>query len=278
MMDGEALSNDDLDVSVSDDELVVRATIDRPEKRNALNDAVMFGLIDVLEAADESPARVVVIRGAEGTFCSGGDLTGFPIGQGVVAYRENFGSLATLIDAMQSTSALTIAAVEGYCLAGGLGVASACEFVLASEDATFGTPEVDVGLFPAQAMAPITRAASEKAALKLLFTGEKIGAEAAREMGLVTDLSSPDSFDDDLDTLVDTLAANSPALIADRQGGLLRAAGHGVFLGAVLPQGDSHPDRDERGHRGGHQRLPDRQRAGMAGAVTWRSSTHSRNR
>lgn len=208
------LGNEDLGVSVSEDELVVRATIDRPEKRNALNDNVILGLAEVLEAADEGPARVVVIRGAEGTFCSGGDLTGFPIGQGVMAYRENFGALAALIDIMQDTDALTVAAVEGYCLAGGLGLASACEFVLATEDATFGTPEVDVGLFPAQAMAPISRAGSEKAVLKLLFTGDRIDAAEAHRIGLTTDLVDPDEFDAELDEFVDTLANNSPALIA----------------------------------------------------------------
>jgi enoyl-CoA hydratase/carnithine racemase len=167
----EELSNDDLAVTVSDDGLVVRATIDRPDQRNALGKNVMQGLHDVLDAADEGEQRVVVIRGAGGTFCSGGDMKEFPIGQGTQAYRENFGGLAGLIKKMHATDALTVAAVEGYCLAGGLGLASACEFVIASETAEFGTPEVEVGLFPAQAMAPIARAGSEKAVLDLLFTG-----------------------------------------------------------------------------------------------------------
>ncbi|WP_265110271.1 enoyl-CoA hydratase/isomerase family protein [Halosolutus halophilus] len=213
MADADRLSSDDLAVSVSEDELVVRATIDRPDRRNALNDGVIRGLIDVLAAADEGPTRVVVIRGAEGTFCSGGDLREFPIGQGTQAYRESFGALSGLVTQLQETSALTVAAVEGHCLAGGLGLATACEFVLASEDAEFGTPEVEVGLFPAQAMAPITRAASEKAALKLLFTGERVGADRAREMGLVTDVVESAAFEAELDDLVDTLAANSPVLI-----------------------------------------------------------------
>ncbi|ARS90627.1 enoyl-CoA hydratase/isomerase family protein [Natrarchaeobaculum aegyptiacum] len=213
MTDAETLSSEDLAVSVSDDDLVVRATIDRPDRRNALNDGVIRGLSDVLEAADAGPTRVVVIRGAGGTFCSGGDLQEFPIGQGTQAYRENFGALSGLIERLQRTSALTVAAVEGHCLAGGLGLATACEFVLASDDASFGTPEVDVGLFPAQAMAPITRAATEKAALKLLFTGEHVDAAEAREMGLVTDVVAAEAFEADLESLVDTLAANSPVLI-----------------------------------------------------------------
>ncbi|MXR52723.1 enoyl-CoA hydratase [Halovenus sp. WSH3] len=210
----EPLSTDDLAVTTSDDGLVVRATIDRPDQRNALGETVIHGLRDVLDAADEGEQRVVVIRGAEGTFCSGGDMTEFPIGQGTQAYRENFGSLAGLIEKMHATDALTVAAVEGYCLAGGLGLASACEFVLASADAEFGTPEVEVGLFPAQAMAPIARAGSEKAVLDLLFTGKRIDAERAREIGLVTDVVPAAALDEELDDLVDTLAANSPVLIA----------------------------------------------------------------
>lgn len=214
MADPETLSNDDLAVDVGDDGLVIRATIDRPEQRNALNEAVIVGLIDVLEAADEGPARVVVIRGAEGTFCSGADVTGFPLGQGAQAYRESFGALSGLIERMHGTDALTVAAVEGYCLAGGLGLASACEFVLATEDAKFGTPEVDIGLFPAQAMAPIMRTVTEKAGLELLFTGERIDAAEAHEMGLLTDVVAPDRFDEALDDLVDTLAGNSPVMIS----------------------------------------------------------------
>jgi len=215
MGDGTDLSNEELDVTVSDDGLVVRATIDRPEERNSMNDDVILGLLDALEYADEGEARVFVIRGAEGTFCSGGDLKSMAgvFGQGSQAYREQFQGLAVLVEAMVDASVLTVAAVEGYCLAGGLGLAAACEFVVADAEATFGLPEVDIGLFPAQAMAPIMRAASEKAGLKLLFTGEFVGAPEAERMGLVTDVAESDDFDDELDALVDTLANNSPVMI-----------------------------------------------------------------
>ncbi len=212
-MDAASLSNEDFDVSVSDDGLVVRATIDRPDQRNALNEAVFRGLAATLEEADEGDARVVVIRGAGGTFCSGGDLTEMPIGQGTQAYRESFSGLSRLITLMQDTAALTVAAVEGYCLAGGLGLAAACEFVVASETAEFGTPEVDVGLFPAQAMAPIMRTVHEKRGLELLFTGEHVDAPEAYDLGLVTRLADPDAFDEELDGFVDELANNSPVMI-----------------------------------------------------------------
>jgi enoyl-CoA hydratase len=208
------LSNEDLAVAVSGDDLVVWATIDRPEERNALNGNVIGGLQDALAFADDGDARVFVIRGAEGTFCSGGDLSdmGEAFGAGSMAYREQFSGLADLVEGMTAANVLTVAAVEGFCLAGGLGLATACEFVFAHEAATFGTPEVDVGLFPAQAMAPIMRAADEKAGLKLLFTGEFVDAAEAANIGLVTDVAT-DDFEDELTELVDTLANNSPALI-----------------------------------------------------------------
>jgi enoyl-CoA hydratase/carnithine racemase len=210
------LGNDDLAVEVSDDELVIRATIDRPEKRNALSGAVLDGLEAVCDAADEGPARAVVVRGAGETFCSGGDLTGMDAGEGggSQARRKGVSGLAELVDRMADTDALTVAAVEGYCLAGGLGLAAACEFVVAEADATFGTPEVNVGLFPAQAMAPIMRAVQEKRGLKLLFTGEFVDAEEAYDMGVVTDVAPEGAFEETLDDLVDELAANSPVMIS----------------------------------------------------------------
>ncbi|PSQ13057.1 enoyl-CoA hydratase [Halobacteriales archaeon QS_5_70_15] len=209
------LGNDDLAVTVADDGLVARATIDRAGKRNALNDAVLDGLGEVLEYADDSPVRVVLIRGAGGNFCAGGDLESMAgsFGQGAQAFREGFGTLAGLMERMVDTGALVVAAVEGYCLAGGMGLAASCDVILASEDARFGTPEVDVGLLPAQAMVPIMRTVNEKQGLKLLFTGERIDARRADGIGFTTEVVPADEFDAELDDLVDDLAASSPVMI-----------------------------------------------------------------
>jgi enoyl-CoA hydratase/carnithine racemase len=212
-VDPDALSNEDLSVSVSADGLVATATIDRPEERNAFNEAVVTGLFGVCDAVDDGDVRVLVVRGAGGTFCSGGDLSEMPIGGTAQEYREGFSALSRLIQRFQDTAALTVAAVEGYCLAGGMGLAAGCEFVLAAEDATFGTPEVDVGLVPAQAMAPIMRTVHEKRGLELLFTGKHVGAVEAHEMGLVTRVLDPEDFEAELADFVDSVAANSPVMI-----------------------------------------------------------------
>lgn len=207
--------NENLAVAVSDDELVIRTTIDRPEQRNAMNESVIEGLSSVLAAADAGPARVVVIRGAGGTFCSGGDLKSMAsnVGKGPQAYRDGFSGLADLMEQLIDTGALVVAAVEGYCLAGGMGLAAACDIIVASEEATFGTPEVDIGLFPAQALVPIMRTVNEKQGFKLLFTGEHIAAEMAHEIGFTTDVIPTEDFEAELDELVNDLASSSPAMI-----------------------------------------------------------------
>lgn len=216
MVDADALSNEDLSVTVADDELVVRATIDRVEKRNALNETVMGGLFDVFDAADQGPARVVVLRGAGGTFSSGGDLTEMAqlVDAPSQAYRERLSTISTLMERMRETDALVVAAVEGFCLAGGMGLVAAADVVVAAADATFGTPEKEVGLFPMQVMAPITRTLYGKKGLQYLFTGEKFDAAEAERLGLVSELVPADEFDADLNALVDTLVDSSPTMIS----------------------------------------------------------------
>ena len=205
------LGNDDLAVTVADDGLAVRAVIDREEDRNALNGAVIEGLLDVLAYADGGETRVVVIRGAGGTFCAGGDIKSMAgaIGQGSAAYREGFAGMKRLVEAAVDTAALTVAAVEGYCLAGGMGLAGACDVILASDEATFGTPEVELGIFPAQALVPVMRTVNEKQAFRYLFTGEQFDAETAHDIGFTTEVVPADSFEAELDDLVDGLVTPS---------------------------------------------------------------------
>ena len=215
MVTSDELGNEDLAVSVADDELVVRATIDREADRNALNQNVIGGLLDAFEFADDGEARVVVVRGAGGTFCAGGDVKSMAsaIGQGSQAYREGFAGMKDLVEAAVDTAALTVAAVEGYCLAGGMGLAGACDLVVASEEATFGFPEVDIGIFPAQALVPVMRTVDEKRAFRYLFTAEQFDAATAHKMGFTTDVVAADEFDAELDALVDDLVGPSSFMI-----------------------------------------------------------------
>lgn len=210
------LSNEDFTVETENDGSVVRGLIDRPEQKNALNSNVLDGIEAAVRAADKSEAKVLVIRGNEGTFCSGGDLEeGAEIRENSTPpeLREHLSRLSDILKLMVNAEVLTVAAVEGYCLAGGCGLAAGCDFIVSEDDATFGTPEVKVGLFPAMALAPIMRAVQEKKGFKLLFTGEKIDAEEAEDIGLVTDIVPSEDFDDELNDLVDQLAETTPQLI-----------------------------------------------------------------
>ncbi|MFB6344787.1 MAG: enoyl-CoA hydratase/isomerase family protein [bacterium] len=210
------LSNEDFTVTVEEENQVIRATIDRPEQKNALNSNVLDGLEETVKAGDKSDAKVLVIRGAGGTFCSGGDLEeGAEIRENSTPpeLRDHLSRLADILSAMTDAELLTVAAIEGYCLAGGCGLAAGCDFLVARDDATFGTPEVKVGLFPAMALAPIMRAVQEKKGFKLLFTGEKIDAQEAEQIGLVTDVVPEEDFDDHLEDLVSQLSDTTRNLI-----------------------------------------------------------------
>lgn len=216
-VDGDELSNEDFDATVSDDGAVVRATLDRPDKGNSINENILEGLNATLDAADESElVRLVVVRGADGKFCSGGDLSEMSrlINASTQEYRDYLSGISEVMGKMRKTDALTVAAVEGYCLAGGMGIATASDFIVSADDATFGTPEKESGLFPMQVMAPIMRTVNEKKGMWMLFTGEKIDAEEAEDIGLISKTLDADSFEEELDDSVDKLVNSSPTMIS----------------------------------------------------------------
>jgi methylglutaconyl-CoA hydratase len=177
---------------------VARLTLNRPEKRNALNDALIAGLKTGLrKASDEATVRVVLISGAGSDFCSGADLASLQkIADGTVAENAaDAGSLMELFALMRQVSVPVAAAVRGKALAGGCGLASACDIVLASSNAQFGYPEVKIGFVPAMVMAILRRNVSEKRAFELITRGEQISAEQAMQFGLVNRVFPDESFE-----------------------------------------------------------------------------------
>ncbi len=183
------------------DGAVVRITLNRPEKRNALNDSLVAGLKNALKQANGDEAvRVVVITGAGQDFCAGADLSALEkISKASVS--ENTGdarSLMELFTLIREVRVPVLAAVKGRALAGGCGLASACDIVLASTTARFGYPEVKLGFVPAMVMAILRRNISEKRAFELITRGAEIGAEEAREFGLVNDVFNDGDFEDDV--------------------------------------------------------------------------------
>ncbi|HEY2963499.1 MAG TPA: enoyl-CoA hydratase-related protein [Pyrinomonadaceae bacterium] len=184
-------------VLYSVDGAIARITLNRPEKRNALNAAVIAGVKDSLRAAaHDERVRVVVLRGSGKDFCSGADLSALKqIAQASVSENaEDARSLLELFVLIRQIPVPVVAAVTGRALAGGCGLASACDIILASASARFGYPEVKIGFVPAMVMAILRRNVSEKRAFALLTRGAEISADAARQIGLVNEVFADESF------------------------------------------------------------------------------------
>ncbi len=195
---------------------VATITINRPERRNALSWSVIEGLRSHVAAARRDPdVRVLVLTGAgDRAFCAGADLTTMRADTSYAELHHARGELARLFDDLWSLGKPTIARVRGYCLAGGFGLALSCDLVIAADDATFATPEIDVGLWPYMITVPLCRSMPPKRALELMMTGRRIDAQDADRLGILTRLVPVDGLDRAVDDLAATLAAKSPSVMA----------------------------------------------------------------
>ena len=220
--------SEELAVLFSVDGAIARITLNRPEKRNALNDALITGIKQGLRkaAADEN-VRVIVISGAGKDFCSGADLSAIQkiAGASVAENSEDARSLMELLMLIRQVPVPVVAAVTGRALAGGCGLATACDLVLAAPSARFGYPEVKIGFVPAMVMAILRRNVSEKRAFELITRGDEIGADQAKEIGLVNHVFSGDTFAGDVDAYVKRFAELSKQAIALTKGLLYQIDG-----------------------------------------------------
>jgi enoyl-CoA hydratase len=195
----------------------VRATltIDEPEKRNPMSLDTMTELTAAVRsaAADES-VRVIVITGAgDRVFSAGGDLSGRFV-DAPLDDHDARGALGDLFRALRRSGKPVVARVNGHALAGGFGLAAACDIVIAAEDATFGTPEIQVGLWPMVITAVIQRLVPHRVALDLMLTGRRISAEEAQRIGVVSQVVPAAELDAAVDETVARLASVSPAILA----------------------------------------------------------------
>ena len=207
---------------------VARITINRPDARNALSQDVMEGLLAAFERAAADPeVRVVVLTGAgDKAFCAGGDLGGRGFqhagreapgppsrDRGFVERHHDRRSFADLFRRMNRLGKPIIARVRGHCLAGGFGLALGCDLVVASDDSSFGTPEVKRGLFPMMIMATIFRNVGRKKGMELLLTGDRIDAKTAERLGLINYAVPAAELDAKVDELAGKIAGLSPAVL-----------------------------------------------------------------
>ncbi|MEA2292660.1 MAG: hypothetical protein QOE86_299 [Solirubrobacteraceae bacterium] len=194
---------------------VATIALDQPETRNALSDELLDDLVAAFTAArDDDAVRCVVLTSTHETvFSSGGDLKGFaadiPLAHKFEGIRR-FPELFALIGGLGKPS---LCAANGHVLAGALGVALACDLIVAKQGVRFGTPEINVGVFPFMIMALIYRNVGRKKTNELLLLGEQIPAEEAERIGIVNRVVPADEFDAFVAGWAGRLAAKSPLLM-----------------------------------------------------------------
>jgi len=194
---------------------VATITLNDPDTRNALSGELLEGLIVAFgQARDDGDVRCVVLASSqEKVFSSGANLGGFA-GESTLVQKhfasERFLELFKLIGALGKP---TVCAARGHVLAGALGIALACDLIIASERATFGTPEIKVGTFPFMIMALIYRNVPRKKANELLLLGERFSAEAALQAGIVNKVVPPQELDAAVSEWAVKLAGFSPLIM-----------------------------------------------------------------
>ncbi len=183
-------------------------TINREEKRNSISPQVVSLFLQHLDAAEaDENVRVVCITGAGvKAFCSGADLGG----TGGQAEQNPEQAYADLLKRIAGFPKPTVARINGYCLAGGTGFMLACDIVVAASTAKFGTPEVNVGLWPMMIGALIFRNVLDKKAMEMILLGERLSAQKALEMGMVTRVAETEHLDDEVNAILENLSKKSP--------------------------------------------------------------------
>jgi methylglutaconyl-CoA hydratase len=199
-------------IRVESDEGIARITLARPEKRNALDHETTHELLQALtSSAQHTGTRVVVIAADGDDFCAGADLTALA-GMLDAKPEDHYAdaeALGRVFIAMREMPKPVIAVVRGRALAGGAGLATAADIVVAHENAQFGYPEVLVGFVPAMVMTMLRRSVGEKRAYDLVASGRRVSAAEALEMGLVSRVIRGHDFDSDVDRIVREIADSS---------------------------------------------------------------------
>jgi enoyl-CoA hydratase/carnithine racemase len=203
------------DVESSRDGAVLRLTINREDKRNALSAEVMRAMFDAVRAAAADDSIRVIMIGAAGEriFCAGADLAVMADDSTGLEQHDGRGLLARLVVAIRECPVPVVARVQGLCLAGGVGLALGCDVVLARDSAQFGLPEIDRGLWPFMVSALLARHISPKHAVDRMLIGDRFDARTAYEMGLVSRVLPDATFDADVDAYVAKLAASPPVAV-----------------------------------------------------------------
>jgi len=199
------------------DGAVLHVTLNRPDKRNAIDVSMVEALLEALTTAElSSEVRVVALRGAGSDFSAGADLAELLASaeRSAEANAESAERMGQVFVRMRELPRPVVAVVHGRAVAGGFGLASACDIILAREDASFGYPEVQRGFVPAMVMAMLRRAVGEKVAFDLVTTGRLLTARQALDLGLISRVLPTESFETDVAHVLGELGALSPSAVA----------------------------------------------------------------
>ncbi len=204
-----------MSVSYSVADHVATIAMDAPDTRNALSDELLDALIGAFSRArDDEAVRVCVLASTHATtFSAGGNLAGFAADVPLVHKHLGAGRFPELFRLIGTLGKPTICAAGGHCLAGALGLALACDLIVASDTATFGTPEINVGVFPFMIMALIYRNVGRKKTTELLLLGDRIDAAEAERIGIVNRVVPAAEFEAAVADWAARLAAKSPLLV-----------------------------------------------------------------
>ena len=194
---------------------IARVVLNRPARRNALDVESLLLLAEAFQRLGRSSeVQVVSVSGAGGNFCAGADLGEVRQADDMAARRSYFGGVAEVIRAMRQCGKPIIAAVEGFCLAGAMGILAAADLAYAAEDAQFGLPEVQIGLFPMVVLAPLARLTGMRALTDLALTGRRIGAAEAMRIGLLNAVTPSADLEAAVEQKAEELARLSPFILA----------------------------------------------------------------
>ena len=220
-------------IKVARDAGVETITLSYPERRNAIgprmSNELLWALEDARAAAD---VHAIVLTGEGKSFCSGGDFAEMTSGaaESTLAHK---GDYADLLLALAKSEKPVVARVNGHAMGGGLGLVAASTFAVASTEAKLGTPEIDVGLFPMMIMAVLARHVPRRRLLEMMVFGEKLDAEEAARLGLVSRAVPPAELDAAVKRMTDTIGSKSPSTV--RLGLRAFAAQDDLDLEAALP-------------------------------------------
>ncbi|HEX4580287.1 MAG TPA: enoyl-CoA hydratase/isomerase family protein [Candidatus Dormibacteraeota bacterium] len=194
---------------------VATITLNRPEQRNPLGPQMLRDLASALGAArDDAAVRAVVLTGAgDRAFCAGADLSSFAADAGELERHDGRGLFVELFIACEKLGKPLIGCINGHALAGGFGLALCCDLVVASDQATFGTPEIRVGVWPMMIMSIVTRNLGRKRAMELFMTGARIDAATAMQWGIVNRVVPYDQVREDAHAWAAEIAAWSPLVM-----------------------------------------------------------------